>query len=172
MWLLAIFSGVALTPAVTGLFGVISYSVGQRTSEIGIRMALGARREQVLRQVVRQGMLLVAAGVIVGLLASLATARVVSGILVGVSATDPVVYVGVTLLLVAVAALANFVPARRAARLEPMEALRKDYGRGDRISGPRARVGASETRQRPPLRSYIQQKRVSSGRVRWTEDSF
>jgi ABC-type antimicrobial peptide transport system permease subunit len=71
-------------------------------------------------------MLLVAAGVVVGLLASLATARVVSGVLVGISATDPLVYGGVTLLLLAVAALANFVPARRAARLEPMEALRKE----------------------------------------------
>jgi putative ABC transport system permease protein len=126
VWLLAIFAGVALTLAVAGLYGVISYSVGQRTSEISIRMALGARREQVLRQVVRQGMLLVAAGVVVGLLASLATARVVSGVLVGISATDPLVYGGVTLLLLAVAALANFVPARRAARLEPMEALRKE----------------------------------------------
>lgn len=123
-WLIGTFSAVALLLAVAGLYGVISYSVGQRTREISVRMAVGAQHGQVLAQVVRQGMVLVLAGVGVGLLASLAAAGLVSGILVGVSATDPMVYTGVTTLLLLVAALANYLPARRASRLDPMEALR------------------------------------------------
>jgi putative ABC transport system permease protein len=125
-WMIAAFSAIALTLAVAGLYGVISYGVGQRTHEISIRMALGAERKQVLRQVVRQGMLLVGIGVGLGLVASLAAARVVAGILVGVSATDPWVYAAVTVLLVAVAAVANLLPARRAAGLDPMAALRRE----------------------------------------------
>ena len=125
-WLIGAFSTVALLLAIAGIYGVISYSVSQRTKEISIRMAMGARKTDVLTQVVRQGMRLVVAGVVVGLLLSLAGAGQVSGILVGVNATEPIVYVGVTLLLVVVAAVANYLPARRAAALDPMSALRRE----------------------------------------------
>jgi ABC-type antimicrobial peptide transport system permease subunit len=103
---------------------VISYSVNERAREISVRMAVGARHGQVLAQVVRQGMTLVGAGVGVGLLASVAAGGLVSGILVEVGPREPAVYVAVTALLLVVAALANFVPARRASRLDPMVALR------------------------------------------------
>ena len=125
-WLIGAFSTVALLLAVTGLYGVISYSVGQRTREISVRMAMGAQERDVLAQIVRQGMLLVAMGVVGGLVISLAGARLVAGILVGVEATDPVVYAGVTLLLVVVSGVANYLPARRAATLDPARALRGD----------------------------------------------
>jgi len=123
-WLIAAFSGVALLLAVAGLYGVISYSVAQRTREIGVRMALGARAAQVRGQVVRQGMAVVGAGVVVGLAAALAMAGLVSRILSQVEATEPLVYVGVCLLLAAVAVGANWFPARRAAALDPMTVLR------------------------------------------------
>jgi putative ABC transport system permease protein len=125
-WLIAGFSAVALLLAVAGLYGMISYTVGQRTKEISIRMAVGAQRRDVLRQVVRQGMMLVAFGTVVGLGLSLAGARLVSGLLVGVEPREPLVYGGVTLLVLLVAAAANYLPARRAARLDPMEALRRE----------------------------------------------
>ncbi len=125
-WLIGAFSTVALLLAVAGLYGVISYSVGQRTKEISVRMAVGAQKHDVLAQIVRQGMLLVAMGVVGGLVISLAGAKLVSGILVGVEATDPVVYAAVTLLLVVVAGVANYLPARRAASLDPARALRGD----------------------------------------------
>ena len=125
-WLIGAFSTVALLLAVTGLYGVISYSVGQRTREISVRMAMGAQERDVLAQIVRQGMLLVAMGVVGGLVISLAGARLVAGILVGVEATDPVVYAGVTLLLVVVSGVANYLPARRAATLDPARALGGD----------------------------------------------
>ena len=123
-WLIGAFSTVALLMAVAGLYGVISYSVGQRTREISIRMAIGAQKQQVLGDVVRQGMSMVIIGVVAGLALSIAGAGLVSGILVDVSARDPFVYVGVTVLLLAVAGLANYIPARRAAALDPMKALR------------------------------------------------
>ena len=123
-WLIGAFSSVALLLAIAGIYGVISYSVGQRAQEISVRMAMGAQKEDVLSQVVRQGMRLVAIGVVVGLAISLAGRSMVAGLLVGVEATDPRIYGGVTLLLVAVAALANYLPARRAAALDPMRALR------------------------------------------------
>lgn len=125
-WLIGAFSTVALLLAVAGLYGVISYSVGQRTKEISVRMAVGAQKHDVLAQIVRQGMQLVAMGVVGGLVISLASAKLVSGILVGVEATDPLVYAGVTLLLVVVAGVANYLPARRAASLDPARALRGD----------------------------------------------
>jgi predicted permease len=125
-WLIATFSGAALLLATAGLYGVISYSVGERTREISIRMAVGARHAQVGRQVVRDGMTLVGVGVVLGLVLSLAAARLVSGILVGVSATDPAVYAAVTGLLLVVAGLANYFPARRAASLDPIRALRSE----------------------------------------------
>jgi ABC-type antimicrobial peptide transport system permease subunit len=125
-WLIGSFSAVALLLAVAGLYGVISYSVGQRAKEISVRMAVGAQHAQVLGRVVRQGMVLVAGGVVAGLVASLAAAGVISGILVDVSPREPIVYAGVTLLVVLVAGMANFVPARRAAHLDPMAVLRRE----------------------------------------------
>jgi predicted permease len=123
-WLIAAFSAVALFLAVAGLYGVVSYAVSQRTREISVRMAMGARAEQVRGQVVREGMAVVATGALVGLVAALAMARLVSGLLVQVSPREPVVYAVVTLLLLAVAAVANYLPAKRAAATDPMTALR------------------------------------------------
>ncbi len=123
-WLITIFSTVALLMAVAGIYGVISYSVGQRRQEISIRMAMGAEGGKVVREVIVQGMKLVVAGAALGVVLSLAGARVVSGILVGVSATEPWIYLAVTALLLGVAFVANYVPARRAAGLHPMGALR------------------------------------------------
>ena len=125
-WIIATFSGIALLLAVAGLYGVISYSVGQRRKEISIRMALGAQGEQVRWEVLRQGVGIVLVGVVLGLAGAFAGAQIVSGILVGVSARDPMVYLGVTLLLLLVAAAANYLPARRAASLEPAGVLREE----------------------------------------------
>jgi ABC-type antimicrobial peptide transport system permease subunit len=125
-WIIATFSGLALLLAVAGLYGVISYSVGQRRKEISIRMALGARGAQVRWQVLRQGVGIVLVGVAIGLAGALAGARVISGILVGVSARDPLVYIGVTLLLLLVALTANDLPAKKAASLEPGVVLREE----------------------------------------------
>ena len=125
-WMVGIFSAVALLLAGAGLYGVISYSVGQRRQEIGIRMAMGARSAQVGRSVVREGMVIAALGVGVGLATALALGGLVSGVLVGTAASDPTVYLGVGGLLLAVAGLANWLPARRAARLSPMNTLRTE----------------------------------------------
>ena len=123
-WLIAAFSGVALFLAIAGIYGVISYNVAHRTREIGIRMAMGAQGGQVRTQVLRQGMVMVGVGVLAGLALSIAGAGLVGGILVDVNARDPIVYSTVTLLLIGVAALANYLPARRAASLNPSNALR------------------------------------------------
>lgn len=123
-WMIAAFSTVALLLAIAGIYGVISYSVGQRRQEISLRMAIGAQREDILGEVVRQGMVSVVIGVVLGLGLSLAAAGLVSGILVDVNATDLRVYGAVTLLLLTVAGLANYLPARKAAGLDPMGALR------------------------------------------------
>ncbi|HUF75623.1 MAG TPA: FtsX-like permease family protein [Longimicrobiales bacterium] len=125
-WVIGAFSTVALLLAVAGLYGVISYSVGQRTREIGVRMAMGARAQQVRGQIVRQGMGVVAAGLVVGLGAALALESVVSRILSQVDATEPLVYGGVCALLAAVALAAHWLPARRAAAVDPMTVLRSE----------------------------------------------
>jgi len=125
-WVIATFSAIALILAVAGIYGVISYSVGQRRKEISIRMALGAKAAEVRKQVLLQGLGIVLVGVITGLAGALAGARLISGILVGVSARDPAVYAGVTTLLLFVAVVANYMPARRAAVLEPAGVLREE----------------------------------------------
>ena len=124
MLLLAIFAAVALVLAGVGIYGVMSYSVAQRTHEIGIRMALGAQTGAVLKLAVGYGMKLVIAGIVIGLIAAFALTRVMSTLLFGVTATDPATFTLISLLLIAVAALASYVPARRATRVNPIIALR------------------------------------------------
>jgi predicted permease len=124
MMLLGTFAGAATLLAVVGLYGVISYSVVQRTKEIGIRRALGAQRKDVLSLVIGQGLGLSAAGVLVGICGAFALTRVMKDLLFQVSATDPVTFVGIAILFVAVAMAANYLPARRAAKVDPMVALR------------------------------------------------
>lgn len=124
MFLLALFSGLALLLAAVGIYGVISYSVLQRSHEIGIRMALGAGKTDVLKMVVGQGMLLAVIGVAAGLLLAFAASRFLASMVFGVSALDPATFVVVALLLSTVAFLATYIPAKRATRIDPMIALR------------------------------------------------
>ena len=124
--LIGVFAGLALVLASLGLYGVISYSVRQRTREIGVRIAFGARNGDVLRLVLVQGIVLAGSGILLGLVASFPLSRVVRSFLVGVSPTDPVTFIGIPALLLVVAALASYLPARRAAAVQPVEALRDD----------------------------------------------
>jgi predicted permease len=120
----AFFAGLALLLACVGLYGVISYTVANRTREIGVRMALGARRGDVMELVLREGMLLVALGLLVGIPLALASTRLLHSFLFGLKSTDPVSLIAVVLLLGVVAAVAGFIPARRASKIDPMVALR------------------------------------------------
>ena len=122
--LLALFAALAMILAATGIYGVMSYSVTQRTHEIGVRMALGARQLDVLQMVVRQGMLLTLVGVVLGLGGAYLLTRVMSSLLFGVTEKDPITFGVVAALLIAVSFIACFVPARRATKVDPLEALR------------------------------------------------
>ena len=124
--LLAIAAGIALLLGTVGIYGVISYIVSRRTQEIGVRMALGAPGTVVLRSVVGQGMALTGIGLVVGLLGAWGLSRVLASLLYGVTATDPVTFGGTALLLGVVALMATWIPARRAARVDPVAALRSE----------------------------------------------
>jgi putative ABC transport system permease protein len=152
MLLFASFAAIALVLAAVGVYGVVSYSVNRQTREIGIRMALGARGVDVLRLVIGQVLLLTVGGVMVGLAAAFALARLMTSMLYGISATDPTTFAGVSLILITVALLAAYIPARRATRVDPVIALRFVGARG------RFRPDGSNL---PPLRNSV------SGRDAW-----
>jgi putative ABC transport system permease protein len=124
MLLLAAFAAVAMLLGVVGIYGVISYAVAQRTHELGVRITLGAQRGDIIRMILRDGSWLAAVGIALGLLAAFWLTRFLRSLLFGVTVADPVTYIGVALLLAAVALLATYIPARRATRVDPMVALR------------------------------------------------
>ena len=122
--ILGIFAAVALCLAAIGIYGVISYNVSRRTHEIGLRKALGADRDRIVGQIVRQGFAPALGGLALGIVGALALTRLMAGMLYGVKPTDPVTMVSVTLVFAFISSVACWIPARRAAALEPMEAMR------------------------------------------------
>jgi ABC-type antimicrobial peptide transport system permease subunit len=124
--MLALAGAMALVLGIVGIYGVIAYAVTQRTREIGIRMALGAQSSGLRQMFVRQGLLLAGIGAVIGLGAAAGLTRLMSSLLFGVAALDPLTYAGVAAILIAAAALASYVPARRATRVDPLDALRAE----------------------------------------------
>jgi putative ABC transport system permease protein len=124
MFLLIAFAGLALALSAIGLYGVLAYMVSRRTQEIGVRMALGAQAGNVLNMVLREGVMAAAAGLGLGLVGALILARLMSTLLFGVKADDPLTFIVVVLLMAGIAVLASYIPARRASRVDPMTALR------------------------------------------------
>ena len=122
--LLGTFAAVALLLSLLGIYGMIAYSVAQRTQEVAIRRALGAQQVDILRLVLGQGLSLALTGVAIGIVGAIALTRVIGSLLFHVSATDPATFAGIGLLFVLVALMASYVPARRASRIDPMTALR------------------------------------------------
>src|SRR5690242_9762697 len=123
-YLLAIFAATALLLAAVGIYGVLSYTVAQRTRDIGIRMALGATQNTIARDVLSQGLLLTAVGLVIGVTGALVCARLIQSILYGVRPTDVTTFFAVSAMLACVALLASYLPARKASRVDPMVALR------------------------------------------------
>jgi putative ABC transport system permease protein len=124
MLLLAMFAGVALLLATVGIYGVVAYSVAQRAQEVGIRRALGAQQADILRLILGQGLAMVLVGIAIGAGGAFALTRVMKNLLFHVNATDPATFVGIALLFAMVALAGSYIPARRAARIDPMTALR------------------------------------------------
>jgi ABC-type antimicrobial peptide transport system permease subunit len=125
-YMFGIFGAAALFLAAVGVYGVLSFSVSQRTQEMGVRIALGAKGSDVLGLVVRQGLTLAAAGVVLGLLGAFGITRVIQSLLYNVTATDPISFGGVALFLALIAAAASYLPARRATNVDPIVALRNE----------------------------------------------
>jgi putative ABC transport system permease protein len=126
MFLLGVFAGTALVLAVVGIYGVVAYSVTQRTQEIGIRLALGAKPRDILRLVLNQGLILALSGIGIGLAVSWALTRMMKSLLFEVTATDPITFVASACLFAAIALLASYRPARRAMGIDPAGALRAE----------------------------------------------
>jgi len=124
MLMLVIFAGIALTLATVGIYSLMSYTVAQNRREIGIRMALGGQRKDILRLIVGQGMALTTSGIVIGLGASFILTRLIAGLLYGVSTTDAITFCGVAVILFGVALLACSIPARRATKVDPITALK------------------------------------------------